>query len=147
MSILCNYRIFMNLYLEITFESFIWTFLGPRGDPGPDGVLQYGPEGLPGIAGPPGQIGNTQIQTQAASQTIKSTFLRFLTLPLHFSCMWFTTTIELLCPITVYRCLWPRWSQRYPGCPRPVWRPRSQRSSRLSITSRTGHYWAPRGPR
>lgn len=38
-------------------------FLGLRGDPGPDGPTGYGPDGLPGIQGPPGQIGNTQTQT------------------------------------------------------------------------------------
>lgn len=49
--------------LEIAFKSSAWSSLGLRGDPGPDGLAGYGPEGLPGIIGPPGQIGNTQFQT------------------------------------------------------------------------------------
>lgn len=32
--------------------------VGLRGDPGMEGSSGYGPEGLPGIRGPPGQIGN-----------------------------------------------------------------------------------------
>lgn len=40
------------------FEHFSSTFVGLRGDPGPDGASGNRPEGLPGIRGPPGQIGN-----------------------------------------------------------------------------------------
>lgn len=49
--------------------------LGPRGDPGPDGLPSgYGPDGLPGIVGPPGQRGkhkcNTNTRVRAHTQCI-----------------------------------------------------------------------------
>lgn len=49
----------VQIQIGISFEHFSHTFIGLKGDPGPDGPSGYGPEGLPGIRGPPGQIGNT----------------------------------------------------------------------------------------
>lgn len=44
------------LHFIVSFKNQL--FLGLRGDPGPDGLPGYGPPGLPGILGPPGQIGS-----------------------------------------------------------------------------------------
>lgn len=45
------------LCIEPIFKCYTWISSGLRGDRGPDGLPGYGLEGLPGIIGPPGQIG------------------------------------------------------------------------------------------
>lgn len=47
------------IHFRIKFEHFSSTFVGFKGDHGPDEASGNGPEGLAGIRGPPGQIGNT----------------------------------------------------------------------------------------
>lgn len=46
------------MHLESCSCFFTCVSSGPRGEPGPDGLPGYGQDGLPGIAGPPGQIGD-----------------------------------------------------------------------------------------
>lgn len=46
--------------------------LGPRGDPGPDGLPSgYGPDGFPGIVGPPGQRGKHKCNTNTRARAHK----------------------------------------------------------------------------
>lgn len=55
---LLSVRIIVCYYAINTAFYWVLFFLGLRGDPGPDGLPGYGPPGLPGILGAPGQIGS-----------------------------------------------------------------------------------------